>query len=107
MTVLPGSSNPHLIRGDVSALRPTQMTVGYREVEQKRKLWARLGKKARTEMLAIHCFPGVIGPKGRHFIVDHHHFCRTLRLGSRSQQNLPSRTKVFTLATLHNARHSR
>lgn len=74
MTVSQGQVNPHLIRGNVNALRPTQMTVGYREVNQKRKLWARLGKKARAETLANHCFPCVIGPKGKHYIVDHHHF---------------------------------
>ena len=74
MTVSQGQANPHLIRGHVGALRPTQLTVGYGEVNQQRKLWARLGKKARAEMLANHCVPCVLGPKGKHYFVDHHHF---------------------------------
>lgn len=74
MTFSQTRANPHLIRGSVTTLRPTQMTVGYREVAQKRKQWAQLRKKGRAEMLANHCFPCVIGPKGKHYIIDHHHF---------------------------------
>ena len=67
-------ASPHLIRGDASTLRPTQMSVGYREVEQKRNQWAQLGKRRRAEPLANRCFPCVIGSKGKHYLVDHHHF---------------------------------
>lgn len=54
-------------------LRPTQVTVGMAEVRAKRSQWARLGKKKRRELLASHWFPGVTGPKGNVYIVDHHH----------------------------------
>jgi hypothetical protein len=54
-------------------LRPTQLTVGKAEVASKREGWERLGKKKREELLGSHCFPGVLGPKHRVYIVDHHH----------------------------------
>jgi hypothetical protein len=54
-------------------LRPTQITVGKAEVAAKCDLWRGLGKKKRKELLAAHWFPGVIGPKGKIYIVDHHH----------------------------------
>ncbi|SFR95875.1 hypothetical protein SAMN05216570_1288 [Dyella sp. OK004] len=54
-------------------LRPTQMTVGKAEVADKRNLWRSLGKKKRKELIDAHWFPGVIGPKGKVYIVDHHH----------------------------------
>ena len=55
-------------------LHPTQLTVGKIEVALKRKEWANLGKKARAEAIANHCFPAVLGPDERFYIVDHHHF---------------------------------
>ena len=62
----------------IAALRPTQITVGFREVAQKRReLAKRAGEKA-AEFLGRHMIPTVIGPKGRHFIVDHHHLAMAL-----------------------------
>jgi len=55
-------------------LHPTQLTVGKIEVQLKRKEWSKLGKKERREALANHWFPGVLGPEGKMYIVDHHHF---------------------------------
>jgi hypothetical protein len=55
-------------------LRPTQLTVGKMEVALKRKEWAKLSKKARIEAIANHCFPAVLGPEQKFYIVDHHHF---------------------------------
>lgn len=54
-------------------LRPTQLSVGKAEVAAKRQAWKRLDKKKRKELLASHWFPGVLGPKGKVYIVDHHH----------------------------------
>jgi hypothetical protein len=54
-------------------LRPTQLTVGKAEVAEKRARWHSLGKKKRKEMIDAHWFPGVLGPKQRVYIVDHHH----------------------------------
>jgi hypothetical protein len=56
-----------------SKLRPTQLTVGKAEVAAKRAEWERLGRKKRKELLEAHWFPGVLGPKQRVYIVDHHH----------------------------------
>lgn len=56
-----------------SKLRPTQMTIGMAEVRAKRAQWAEPGKKKRKQLLATHWFPGVLGPKQKVFIVDHHH----------------------------------
>jgi len=63
----------HLIPAKLERLRPTQITVGYREVQTKRKHWKSLSKKARAEAIATHWFPAVLGPEGQYFIVDHHH----------------------------------
>ena len=54
-------------------LRPTQLTVGYAEVAAKRAEWEKLAKKKRKELLSGHWFPGVLGPGGKVYIVDHHH----------------------------------
>jgi hypothetical protein len=57
----------------LSRLRPTQISVGYAEVELKSKQWAQLGKKRLWVELERHLFPAVIGPGSDYFIVDHHH----------------------------------
>src|ERR1700728_2117574 len=62
----------------LSDLRPTQMTVGYREVELKRRQWRSANAEARVTLLRRHVVPAVLGPKGRHYIIDHHHFTRAL-----------------------------
>jgi hypothetical protein len=62
----------------IAGLRPTQMTVGFREVEVKRRQWREADQEARTKLLRSHVVPAVIGPKGRHYIVDHHHFTKAL-----------------------------
>ncbi|MEX8194379.1 ParB-like protein [Comamonas guangdongensis] len=68
----------HLEQVLVSDLRPTQMTVGAAEVAFKRAQWAQLKSKARARLLLSHWFPAVKGPKGRFFIVDHHHLGQAL-----------------------------
>jgi hypothetical protein len=62
----------------VEELRPTQMTVGFREVEIKRREWHAADEEARLKILRRHVVPAVVGPKGRHYIVDHHHFTKAL-----------------------------
>lgn len=62
----------------IKDLRPTQITVGFREVAEKRRQWrAHAGDKG-SEYLGRHMIPVVWGPKERHYIVDHHHLCRAL-----------------------------
>lgn len=62
----------------ISALRPTQMTVGFKEVAEKRREWSQRAADKGAEYLGRHMIPTVIGPKGRHFIIDHHHLALAL-----------------------------
>jgi hypothetical protein len=59
-------------------LRPTQMTVGMREVKAKRKHWRDESKKKGEDFLGKHMIPVILGPKHRHYIIDHHHLARAL-----------------------------
>jgi hypothetical protein len=59
-------------------LRPTQMTLGFREVEVKRREWEEAQASKRQAILGKHAVPTVLGPKGRHYVVDHHHLARAL-----------------------------
>jgi hypothetical protein len=61
----------------IADLRPTQITVGLREVAAKRAHWKSLGKK-RAAYLAQHLVPVVLGPKGRPYVIDHHHLALAL-----------------------------
>jgi hypothetical protein len=62
----------------ILSLRPTQMTVGMREVKEKRKRWREHGKKKQSELLGTHMIPVVSGPDGRYYVIDHHHLGRAL-----------------------------
>jgi hypothetical protein len=66
--------NPIAIR----SLRPTQITVGMREVKAKRKRWREKDTKKGADFLGKHMIPVVLGPKERHYIIDHHHLARAL-----------------------------
>ena len=58
-------------------LRPTQMTVGMREVKEKRKRFREKGKK-QSDMIGSHMIPVVRGPDKHYYVVDHHHLARAL-----------------------------
>jgi hypothetical protein len=62
----------------IAALRPTQMTVGYREVEAKRREWRKRKEAEGAEYLGQHMIPVILGPKNRHYVIDHHHLARAL-----------------------------
>lgn|SRR4051812_24739496 len=63
----------------ILSLRPTQMTVGMREVKEKRKRWrAHKSKRKQAELLGKHMIPVVLGPDKQHYVVDHHHLARAL-----------------------------
>src|SRR5215510_11648004 len=51
-------------------LRPTQITVGMREVKAKRKRWRDESTKKGEEFLGKHMIPVILGPKGRHYVMD-------------------------------------
>jgi hypothetical protein len=62
----------------ISELRPTQITVGKREVEIKRKAWRDKGAKKQREFLGRHLIPVILGPKDRRYVIDHHHLVLAL-----------------------------
>jgi hypothetical protein len=62
----------------ISDLRPTQITVGMREVREKRARWKAMNAKKRGEFLGKHMIPVILGPKDRHYVIDHHHLSRAL-----------------------------
>ena len=61
-----------------SELRPTQMTLGFREVAVKRRQWREADDDTRAKLLRRHVVPTVVGPKNRHFIIDNHHFTKAM-----------------------------
>ena len=67
---------PRLSTVRIRDLRPTQMTVGMREVREKRKHWRAAGHKAA--FLGSHLIPVIRGPKGHLYVIDHHHLARAL-----------------------------
>jgi hypothetical protein len=69
---------PLLTTVTIADLRPTQITVGMREVMEKRKRWRETGKKKGEKFLGRHTMPVILGPKERHYIIDHHHLARAL-----------------------------
>ena len=49
-------------------LRPTQMTVGMREVKAKREHWRAENAKKGEKFLGKHMIPVILGPKHRHYV---------------------------------------
>jgi hypothetical protein len=62
----------------IDELRPTQITLGFHEVDQKRKEWREKTAASGGAYLGRHMIPSVLGPKGRHYIIDNHHLARAL-----------------------------
>ncbi len=62
-----------LVEVKLEDLRPTQMTVGFKEVDAKRKSWEKLKPAERKDAMRKELFPAVIGPGKTYYILDHHH----------------------------------
>jgi hypothetical protein len=75
---VPPVREPRLTPIAITDLRPTQITVGMREVAAKRARWREQSKRKKPEFLGKHLIPVVLGPKDRHYIIDHHHLVRAL-----------------------------
>jgi hypothetical protein len=69
---------PLLTTVPIVDLRPTQMTVGMREVNAKRKRWREMSGGKGGKFLGSHMIPVVLGPKKRNYVVDHHHLALAL-----------------------------
>ena len=69
---------PLLTTVAIPDLRPTQITVGMREVVAKRKRWRETRTKKGQKFLGKHMIPVILGPKRRHYVIDHHHLALAL-----------------------------
>lgn len=79
----------------IAELRPTQMTVGLREVAEKRKRWREHDPDKRAAFLGSHLIPVLLGPKKHHYVIDHHHLARAL------QEEGVEHVAVTVVADLH------
>jgi hypothetical protein len=75
---MPTVREPVLQPVAIADLRPTQITVGLREVALKRENWRRKGNKKAGAFLGNHMIPVVLGPKATPYVIDHHHLARAL-----------------------------
>lgn len=62
----------------ILSLRPTQITLGFEEVEARRKTWKTKTSKQLSSFLQSHLVPTVLGPEGARFLTDRHHLVRAL-----------------------------
>jgi hypothetical protein len=62
----------------IASLRPTQITVGMREVKDKRERLRKRPPKKIGKFLGDHMIPVVLGPKGHFYVIDHHHLALAL-----------------------------
>jgi hypothetical protein len=69
---------PQLDPVRIADLRPTQMTVGLREVERKRVAWRKRADVDGPGFLGSHMIPAVIGPGRHYYLIDQHHLVRAL-----------------------------
>ena len=70
------------IKWEIHKFHPTQITVGMKEVEEKK---AHIEKLTHGELHTYreeHVVPVVIGPEWKYFIIDHHHFVLALELAN-------------------------
>jgi hypothetical protein len=69
---------PLLKPAPILDLKPTQITVGLHEVEEKRERFRAMKAASEDSFLGHHMIPTVLGPKRRHYIIDNHHLALAL-----------------------------
>jgi hypothetical protein len=69
---------PVLHATPVLELRPTQMTLGMREVVMKQASWKQRDPKDLEKFLGSHMVPVIVGPGQQKYLIDHHHLARAL-----------------------------
>src|SRR5258708_30308925 len=62
----------------IESLHPTQITVGMREVEERRKRLRKQKPQKIGSFIGRHMIPVVLGPKKRHYVIDHNHLSLAL-----------------------------
>ncbi|HEY2149277.1 MAG TPA: ParB-like protein [Vicinamibacterales bacterium] len=70
--------DPVLTPVPIARLRPTQITVGLREVKEKRRSLRKRPTRKIGRFLGDHMIPVILGPNHRHYIIDHHHLSLAL-----------------------------
>ena len=71
--------DPTLTPVSLADLRPTQISVGLYEVKEKRKRLRKHSPKKIGSFLGHHMIPVILGPKKRHYVIDHHHLALSLQ----------------------------
>ena len=61
---------------DILALRPSQFSLGMKEVDFKIAKMRRFKMKELKSFCDDHVIPIVVGPKHEMYVIDHHHFAR-------------------------------
>ena len=69
---------PVLHATPILSLRPTQISVGMQEVRRKRDEWRSKTSTDLAKFLQSHMVPTVLGPRGAHYLIDHHHLALAL-----------------------------
>ena len=64
----------------IAELRPTQMTIGMREVKEKAEQIKKLKPHREKGFVEHHVVPVVKGPKSHLYVIDHHHLSYALLL---------------------------
>jgi hypothetical protein len=64
----------------IPKIRPTQMTVGYREVAEKRRRWREARIDSKESILQRLIVPVVLGPGANCYAIDRHHWISALFL---------------------------
>ena len=68
----------HRKTASIADLAPTQVTVGMREVNFKRRRWCEKDSHKAASYLSGHSIPVILGPGTRRYIIDRHHLTRAL-----------------------------
>ena len=71
----------------IADLIPTQVTVGMREVDVKRRRWREKHSHVAVNYLNKHRLPVILGPHARYYLIDRHHL--TLALHDEGIWELP------------------
>jgi hypothetical protein len=72
-------AEPVLHATSILSLRPTQITLGMREVEMRLKNWSKHDPGKLGAFLASHMVPVIMGPGNVPYLIDHHHLVRALQ----------------------------
>ena len=70
---------------DIAELKPTQMTIGLREVQTRATKIKALAAQDANKLVRKHVIPVVKGPKEKYYVIDHHHLCRAMLLAGQEQ----------------------